>query len=241
MSDTWLPYADYLELLDADHARIAGLAAPHAAAPVPTCPGWSMHDLLRHLAAVYQRSAQIVRTGQEAPRREPEAGDAGPLFAAAYGELRAALADGDPVAPCWTWSPDDRTVSFWARRMAHETAVHRVDAELAAGEVTSVPVRASVDGLSEILDLWIPQRAAQRGGAVYEPVLVRTGEHAWRVSLDADALRAEPGPGPAATTVSGEPSELFLFLWGRRPAEAVRIDGDPAAVHELRRRLGAAQ
>ena len=56
-------------------------------------------------------------------------------------------------------------------------------------------------------------------------VAVRTGEHIWRLTLTADDVDLSREPGPADAVVSGEPSELLLWLWGRRPDTAVHARG----------------
>jgi MDMPI-like protein len=68
-------------------------------------------------------------------------------------------------------------------------------------------------------------------------VAVRSGDHAWRVHLEREQVTIEPGPGHAEATVTGEPSELLLWLWGRRPDSAVHTEGDPELVQALRQRL----
>ena len=74
-----------------------------------------------------------------------------------------------------------------------------------------------------------------------QSLLVRTGPWAWRVAVDftdpADRIPLLRGAGPAKATVSGEPSELLLWLWGRRPDSAVSLHGDPQALASMRELL----
>ena len=66
---------------------------------------------------------------------------------------------------------------------------------------------------------------------------MRTGDHIWRLTLTPDAVDVAREPGPADAVVSGEPSELYLWLWGRRPDSAVVLEGDPDLLAGLRARL----
>ncbi len=119
-------------------AAVTG-GAPDIAADVPTCPGWTVARLAGHTGTIHRWATTIVDAQAEARVPEPEAsspwqsadgwaqwltGGAEPLLAA----LRAA----GPLTPAWTWGPG-RTSGWWARRMLHETTMHRADMELTLG------------------------------------------------------------------------------------------------------------
>jgi hypothetical protein len=125
--------------------------------------------------------------------------------------------------------------------MAHETAVHRVDVESASNDVTPVVDDLAIDGIDELVTLlpvWEAEEAPVETAA--GTVAVRTLDHMWRLTLGPGPTRVEQGPGHSDAVVSGEPSELALWLWGRRPDTAVLHDGDQELVKGLRRRLAAA-
>jgi uncharacterized protein (TIGR03083 family) len=65
--------------------------------------------------------------------------------------LVSGLASADPGMPAWTFLPAPSPLAFWARRQAHETAIHRADAELAAGSRPSYPAELAADGVDELL------------------------------------------------------------------------------------------
>jgi uncharacterized protein (TIGR03083 family) len=146
----------YLECLAADHGDLRDAAASvELTTPVPNCPGWTVSDLVFHVAEVYLHKVTVMRTG-EWPEQwpppdvavEPEL----PLLGRAYGELIAEFRARQPTDPTPTWYDPDQTVAFWIRRMAQETVVHRIDAEQAAGRpVTTVPDDLAVDGVDEVL------------------------------------------------------------------------------------------
>ena len=242
------PYAlgfdRYRAVLDADATRLRQVAPGALDRPVPECPGWTGADAVRHTAEVYLHKVEAIRR-QEWPDPWPPAGieDAEPLalFDHAYASMVQAFDAHDPADPARTWWPPDQSVGFWVRRMAHETSVHRRDVESAAGDVTPVAADLAVDGIDEVLLLmlegdWSDHPVESASGS---RVAVSSAGHMWEVTLGArrvDVVRQ--ASGGAVATVSGEPAEVLLWLWGRGPQPAV--DGDPAVVTELRERLARA-
>lgn len=232
---------DYLGLLRADAARLTEAAITAGLdAKVPSCPEWTVRDLVVHTGEVYRDKVACMRLRRRPEEgdveREPAAGeDPVAWFRAGLDELLAELEARDPGDPSYSWYPPDQTVGFWPRRMAQETAVHRVDAELAAGDVTPIDRELAIDGVDEILAVFLggpwyeewPQEGAS--GQIFA---VRTGSRIWRVTLEERAVPVTTDDGDAVATVSGEPQDVLLWLWGR-PAE-VTVDGD---VSELRKRL----
>jgi uncharacterized protein (TIGR03083 family) len=124
------------ELL-ADAAERAGLGAV-----VPACPGWHVRDLLKHLGYVHRWAAGYVR--EQHPRwvdraTEEQILSGGPRddalpgwFRAGHAALVRVLEAADPGMTCWTFLEAPSALAFWARRQAHETAIHRADAQQAA-------------------------------------------------------------------------------------------------------------
>src|SRR5262245_6184275 len=126
------------ELL-ADAAQRAGLAAV-----VPSCPGWTVRDLLRHTGYVHRWATGFVAEGQTRPdgASEEEILSQGPddaelpgWFRAGHTTLVRALGAAAPDLNCWAFLPAPSPLAFWARRQAHETAIHRADAEQAAADM----------------------------------------------------------------------------------------------------------
>src|ERR1700760_1394690 len=148
----------YLQCLAADYGDLRDAApAAELTVNVPSCPGWTMADLVRHVAQVYLHKVALMRTGEE-PREWPPPSLAAeaPLAALgrAYGALRAEFRTrgAGPAAP--TWYGPDQTGGFWLRRMAQETVIHRIDAELACGAlVAPVADDLAVDGVDELLEI----------------------------------------------------------------------------------------
>jgi len=138
-----------------------------------------------------------------------------------------------------TWWPADQTVGFWARRMAHETAVHRVDAELARGAATPVDASLAADGVDEILHIMLAGDWSEDADDAMtgQRVAIETGGRAWQVVLDREAMTVLDGDGTADATLSGSPSDVLLWLWGREPDDRVEMSGDQEAHRLMRTRL----
>ncbi|MEU4674402.1 mycothiol maleylpyruvate isomerase [Amycolatopsis sp. NPDC023774] len=100
----------------------------------------------------------------------------------------------------------------WARRLAHETAIHRLDAESALAEppATRYADVFAVDGIDEFLTFFVPRRAARQDGVVR----IEAGDRAWTVVLRSGEVPAL-GDGPADLTISGSPDDVYRALWGR--------------------------
>ncbi|MGZ4597463.1 MAG: maleylpyruvate isomerase family mycothiol-dependent enzyme [Actinomycetes bacterium] len=235
----------FLARLRSDAARIAEIAGDDLDAPVPTCPGWAVRDAVTHTGAVYSHKVACMRLPGGPQQLEDwqhgpaEGQDTVEWFQERFAELVEELAARGPEAASYTWYEPDQTVGFWFRRMAQETAVHRVDVESAFSAITPVADDLAVDGIDEVLDLFLAYQAADVGpdGPGRGTVAVRTGDHIWRSTLNADDVVLSREPGAADAVVSGEPSELLLWLWGRRPDSAVLIEGDAELVKGFRERL----
>lgn len=246
VADTALSRAGYLENLDVDFARFRELAMG-VDAPVPTCPGWSTADLADHLARVYYHQAFVVKNG-----RKPEDGEHLPDFVYqdspqrfvnhAFDAIRKALdPTRSPDREVWTWDTGSNTVDFWFRRMAHETQVHRFDAEVAAGATTTFDTALALDGVDEILS-WLPMLPEWNQGAPSEPLRAtlhvdgpRNVSYAVSLSATQCSARVAETATEAQVTIHGAAEDMNLLLWGRMPASNPRliVNGDAADVARL--------
>src|SRR5579871_6969076 len=139
----------------------ASAAAVHLDMPTPTCPEWQMRDLLRHVGDVHRWAALYVGQRRTQPMDEEEeaaflghwpADDALiDWFRAGHAALVHTLATAPPDLTCWTFLPAPSPLAFWARRQAHETAIHRVDAQSPAGAVTALRPEVAADGIDELV------------------------------------------------------------------------------------------
>jgi hypothetical protein len=171
-------------------------------------------------------------------------------LSADYGDLTAR----EPESGALTWYEPDQTAAFWIRRMAQETAMHRIDAELAAGlPVNPVPADLGVDGVDEVLKRMLgygsvawPEDFAEMAGEHLagqdgrEAIAVVAGQAAWTVRPSPRRVLVEDGAaGQPKVVVQGAPGPLLRWLWGRAGDDAVRLAGDLAWAGYLRRMLAA--
>jgi uncharacterized protein (TIGR03083 family) len=229
----------YLGLLAADGVRLRTTASTDLTALVPCCPGWTAGDVVTHTAEVYEHKLAAIALGGTRPDPWPPAwpADHDPLawFDDALNRLLTTLTETDLSAPSWTWWPADQSCGFWLRRMAQETAVHRTDAEAAAGTLTPVAEDLAIDGIEEVLTMMLS------GDWSDEPQPDSVGTvnigGAWLVTMSETLIDVRPTDAPAAAEVEGSPSDLLLWLWGRVPDTAVCISGDGSVAAKLRERL----
>jgi uncharacterized protein (TIGR03083 family) len=241
-----MQHSRFLECLAADFTRMRAVVPAGLGADVPTCPGWTVADLTHHLGQVYvsKTLAMIAREGPE-PRTPEELADEEPLalLDRAYAGLVEEFATREPGDPAASWYAPDRTVGFCARRMAQETVIHRIDAELGTGQpVAPVPDDLAVDGIDELLKVFVAYSVAEWGefftgvlaGSPGRSYAVRTDGAAWRLRTGPGLFTVEDGDGPADVTVSGPPASVLRWVWNRGD-DGVTVDGAPEAVGELRR------
>jgi uncharacterized protein (TIGR03083 family) len=249
-----------LECLAADVARLREVAASNLTAAVPSCPGWTVADLVRHVAEVYLHKVECMRLNASPdpwPPADLASEDPIELLDRAYAELAGEFAARDAASPSRTWHEPDQTVGFWIRRMAQETVIHRLDAELALGvPVAAIPEDLAVDGIDEVLKLfagygshvWLEDFEPVLAGAKGRTVIVGVdGGPGWLVRIEATGVDvSDADPAAAASTavdgtVSGSAVGVLRWLWARESAGVsdVQVEGDEATLTELRNLLVA--
>jgi uncharacterized protein (TIGR03083 family) len=150
--------------------------------------------------------------------------------------LVTALSEADPALECWTFLPAPSPLTMWARRQAHETAVHRVDAQLANGRgVVAFPASFAADGIDELLSCFITRRRWRLKPAARRRLRFRCSdaEGDWLVQISADGVNTTPGGNGAECDVVGLASDLYLTLWSRRSSDELTISGDRGALQEF--------
>ncbi|HVA89489.1 MAG TPA: maleylpyruvate isomerase family mycothiol-dependent enzyme [Chloroflexota bacterium] len=237
-------------------AALAAAARQGLQAPIPSCPGWTMATLVSHmiemnvnrLGLVRQRPASFPMDAFETwglpgrlkewfmgERSDPRSAPAGlvDLYEETTAELGAALWALEAAEPVSSWWTADQTAGFWQRRMAHETAVHRWDAQLAHGVPAAPEAELASDGIDENFEVMLPSRRRwadhprQGVGETYH--FHRTdgpGEWLLRFAPEGPVVTREHAKGDVA--VRGAAADLFLFLWRRIPGDQLEIFGDAA-------------
>jgi uncharacterized protein (TIGR03083 family) len=221
--------------------------------PVPSCPDWTVGDLVRHLGGVYRRVHVNAGSGQAnqawpklgVPDDAPDAADLRilPWFRQELVEVERFLDAVDPDLPAWNFAPQARTVGFYHRRMAHETAVHRWDAQFATGRPEPIESKLAGDTVSEVLDTFLPagRRRNQSDATGVVHLLATDLGHGWTARLrgqgiallDTDTL-LDDDEHPARASASGTASDLALAMWGRVSFDVVETAGDGSLLEALR-------
>ena len=233
-----MEFARYLEMIRSDSELLLEAAGRDWESAVPSCPGWTALDLLRHVGQVYEHKVLCMTLDREPSSDERTTPESGAWFTTQRDALLEELAKRDPRQEAHTWFPPDQTVGFWYRRMALETAVHRVDAELANGQRTAIDPDLAADGIDELLgfvtydfgDTPVLEQAAGR------TVAIDCDQQRWAVTLRTDGVDRAADDAPADAGFEGDPSDLLLNLWNR-DGTAVNSWGDSAALAAFTTRL----
>lgn len=222
---------------------------------VEHCPGWNVRDLVRHLSEIHLWAAARVarRTSKLFPDDISEHTESWPELAVFWPEdedlidwylktnanLVSALESASHDDEMPTFLPAPSPLAMWARRQAHETAVHRFDAEHAAGNETLFDGTFAADGLDELLSGFAPRSP---GFPTDRPrtMAVRTTDTGdrWHLTMTAEDTTTTRGDDAADVTISGRASDLYLLLWNRLEDSVAVVEGDASLLqtwHESRR------
>jgi uncharacterized protein (TIGR03083 family) len=247
--------AGHLDVLDAEGRQIIGLASRHGlAGEISGCPGWTMRELVAHLGFVYRWAGTIVgearsgapSTDERAALQDPDPGDDDGVITRteqARARLVTTLREAPPTLDCWTiWPVGGPPRDFWIRRQLHETLVHRVDAQSAAGLPSGgedLDPAIAADGVDEMV-CGFAGRYRQRLRAESPRTLALTATdtgHRWWIGLSPDDPVFGRGlpPGTADAEVHGRSGELLMLLWNRRTCDGLDLRGDRGVVDDWHR------
>ena len=249
-------WGDYLQAIRSDGQAVLDAGRQGLEPDVPPTPGWTVGDVIAHLGQVHRQKTHLVRElmVDEEPDfsafRPTEGAELLKWFEEGLHELTSVFSVADPATHVHTWHEADRTVGFWIRRMAHETVIHRVDAELGHGASTPVNPILGADGVEEILEVFMsgypPWAEVTRS-----PVVVRLESEgrSWQVRFlswsgtspnsgktfeDEPGIEMEGGDATPDAVVRGPGDALDLFLWGRGSADGLITEGHPGVLLYLR-------
>jgi uncharacterized protein (TIGR03083 family) len=204
------------------------------ATPVPTCPGWTLADLVKHHGTTHRWAEHVVRAratervwAREVPLDLPDEPSAYPQWMArgAESSLRTLRAV-DPDLPMWSYGADQR-VAFYPRRLLFEAVIHCADAQLALGLEPRVEPGTAADGIAEFLEnlpyyTWmIEQLAPLVGGSVQ--LFARDTGAAWTITFGAAGFSWTATGEAADVTVTADVADLLLLVYGRRRPDEDRF------------------
>lgn len=238
--------AELIDVLDREGHLLADAAAKAGTdARVPTCPEWQVRELLSHIGRVHRWATRYVTEGLAERIQLDDAPEVdGAELVAWYREghrlLVKALTDADPALECFTFLPAPSPLAFWARRQAHETAIHRVDAESALGaDHSPFDPAFAADGIDELL---VRFHGLERSRVRLDtPRVLRLRatdtDDVWTVRISEEAPRTTRGAeGDADCELTGPVGELYLVVWNRLPYSALSGKGDLSLAQVWRER-----
>ncbi len=230
--------AGYLSHLDRQTEDLLAAAEGKFEHEVPSCPKWTVRDLVQHVWEVvgfwsYIVEHRIQNVAQLSGLKPATPSDN--VLVASVRQLKDRaidlLRETDQSTPIWNWSTN-KTVSFVPRRLANELSVHRWDAQNAGGVVDPIPTELAQDGLDEWVNVfvasgWMRFAGEYQGDGVVR-ILETDRDRSWKVRLVDHT--AEVGGEDATVTVSGSASDLILLMWRRVGTGSVEIEGDRTAL-----------
>ena len=219
-----------------------------ATAPVPTCPKWTLADLVDHVGATQQMVAMLVGERMSEPNSAYERYVPAPTDSAqwhayltgAAAEAKQAFDSVDDDTPVWDPSGADAGVPFWSRRLFGEASVHRADAAAALGERYELAPEHAVEATEDWLDTLTSRgywenkpdfAAAMRGDGQTLHFHATDASGEWLARREPDRVVLERTHGKADVAVRGPATDLLLVISRRRPlaeAPALEVLGDPA-------------
>ena len=226
----------YLKAIDRESVEIAA-ALEHA--PRGWCqraPDARVADLGVHLGVIHRWATEMVRSGASGPLRnrdrlfatDPDDPALVEWFLTGARDLIDVLTACPLDRPVWSWMPNT-TAAFWRRRQAHETTVHRWDAQAATASAQPVESSLAADGIDEFLRVFAAGLSRARssrsgnGESFHFHCTDAAGE--WTVRFDGPDIDVRAEHSKADVAVRGAASNILLFLWGRQSTDNLEVLG----------------
>jgi uncharacterized protein (TIGR03083 family) len=233
------------ELAREGDVYVAAIERGDPSAPVPSCPEWALRDLVHHTSAIHRWATRVVRERASAPPAEdleaiaggwPDDQDLAPWFRAGHSLLVDALRSAPENLECWSFMKAPSPLAFWSRRQLHETTIHRVDAELASGTVSPIPLEVAVDGIDELLTGFLPRRSTELRPESESTIAVHPtdSDAGWLVTAGPDGASTERSPADGDVVVQAPAADLYLFVWNRRHLDGIDVRGDASLLDRWR-------
>jgi uncharacterized protein (TIGR03083 family) len=207
-------------------------------ATVRTCHGWQVRDLVRHIGGIHRWATAYLTSdtltddfdGDESFFDAPGDEEIGQWFRSGHKALVDVLATSDPDLVCYTfhqeYRPSPSPLAFWARHQAHETTIHRVDAQTALGRAPEVDAAFAAEGIEQLLTEFFPGWHVNCTPEISMALVATDVDKAWTLRIGPDARHLSEVEEPADCVVRGPVADLYLLLWNRRDSNGLEVTGD---------------
>ncbi|MEZ5376686.1 MAG: maleylpyruvate isomerase family mycothiol-dependent enzyme [Acidimicrobiales bacterium] len=230
-----LSSTEYRQFLSEETTRLRAISPDHLDIDLPHIEGWTVGTVIGHTGWVFRYvTLALAATPDQPPRRadvpEPPLGEAVlDWFADGADALMAAFdaVDLERIVPTFTGPQPAR---WWLRRLAHETAMHRWDAESAIRSPQPIDPALARDGVDEVFETFAPTRlsfdALAGTGEVIHLHATDIDDGEWLVTLGPTEITWTTGHAKGDVAARGPVSDLLLALWSRLPPSRLELFGD---------------
>lgn len=225
----------YLETIRVEAGRLARLDPEHLLLPLPHIDAWTVHDVVGHTGWVHRWVTLTVAAPPDSPPQrsavpEPPAGaEVLEWFAEASAGLLESLERLDPDADVATFIGPQKA-SWWCRRLAHETSMHRWDAESAFTTPEPLDADLARDGIEELFEVFVPNRmqwdALAGKGETIHLHATDAADGEWVLTLGTDSIACKRAHAKSDVAARGAMADLLLLLWSRLPPSRLEVFGD---------------
>jgi uncharacterized protein (TIGR03083 family) len=234
---------DHRHLLEVESGTLGQVEPDDLGVHIPHIDGWTLQKLVGHAAWVMRYATAALDARPEAPPRrssvpEPPVGpDVLGWYADGRDRLLSGLDTADPDRPVPTFT-GPQPARWWVRRLSHELAMHRWDAEAALGSPQPVDQALARDGIDEVFEVFAPirldlERLGGSGQTLHLHATDTDGE--WLCTLGPDEITWTHGHAKGDVAARGPVSDLLLLLWGRIPPSRLEVFGDTELLQRWQR------
>lgn len=230
-----LSASEYRRLLGEETDRLRSISADHLEIDLPHIEGWTVGNVIGHTGWVFRYVVAALGSPPDAPPRRSELPEAPggvevlDWFAESATVLETQLDTIDPttVVPTFT---GPQPSSWWLRRLTHETAMHRWDAESAIRSPRPIDSVLAADGIDEMLETFAPTRLSFENlagnGEVVHLHATDIDDGEWLITLGPTEITWSVGHAKGDVAARGPVSDLLLAMWSRIPPSRLELFGD---------------
>jgi uncharacterized protein (TIGR03083 family) len=239
----------YIGALEREGTRLSNVAAEiDPTASIPTCPGWTLRDLLLHLGGIHRWAGSHLRDSLptilktdliDIFDRLPDDAQLIDWYRCELDLLLTTLRDSPANVDCATFLPSISPLHHWARRQAHETCIHRADVESIRGELTPVDRGFALDGIDELVAGFVPRRFMKLRSETPLSLMIAPDDSSrgWVLTITDQPVVVTDDAVECDCRVGGDAGDIYFALWNRAPRERLTVTGDSTVLDLFHRRI----